>query len=94
MKCDLPIVEFGLGWLTSYVAKDILRRSLFSVLGIQHAPTLVEFQYIGKDSEGLLLSAGLAKNARVINSLEQGMTDRTIRNPIGEASNGTTHRMA
>ena len=89
MKGTFPIFERWFYLFASYVVKNILRRSPLRVLGINDLFTLVKLQYVRVNGVNLLERARFLKDAGIVNTIQQRLTDAPVRYPERECPEGS-----
>ena len=89
MKAHLPVFKRWLGCAASDILDNILSRSLLCVLGVNDLASLIKLQDIGKNRINLLKGARLLKNAGIIDSFQQGMTDALVCYPKRKCPDST-----
>ena len=81
MQCNLPILKRRLDLPTCNILEDILCRSSLCMLGVDNSTTLIDLDNVRKNRISLLKRTRFVEDARIVNTLKQGMPDAPIRNP-------------
>jgi hypothetical protein len=79
MERHFPTFKWWLGFPARHVLKDILGRPTLRMLRVDYLAALVILQDIGIDGVNLLQRTRLPKDAGIVNSIQHGLTDSSVR---------------